>query len=368
MKKVLCLVLSVLLVLTSSSFVFAEGHGNSKEKQRRGDVQREQVSEKNEKKKVHSEKEKRKEEIRKKVQEKRRNKDNSIPVFVKGKDVKFDVPPVVKGGRTLIPVRAVTNALGADVEWDAETKTITVSKAVYSSVYGATTTVIEIKLDSDIVLVNGKEVKIDVPAQLVNNRTMVPIRFIAQTLEQKVEWDSETGAVSIEEEEITVSIEVQIKEFGKKLKEKHKDKHVKKAIMKKLVELKKKNKDDSIPVFANGEDVKFDVPPVIKGGRTLIPVRAVTKALGADVDWNPETKTVTVTKAVYSSVYGETTTVIEINLDSDIVLVNGEEVKIDVPAQMVNNRTMVPIRFIAIVLNKKVEWDAEIGAVIIEEE
>lgn len=121
-------------------------------------------------------------------------------MFVKNKEVKFDVPPVIKGGRTLIPVRAITNALGADVAWYAETKTVTVTKAVYDSVYGEITTVITINLDCDIVLVNGKEVKIDVPAQMVSNRTMVPLRFIAETFDQNIGYDSETGAVVIDEE------------------------------------------------------------------------------------------------------------------------------------------------------------------------
>lgn len=375
MKKFLCVITSVFLVLTSCTFIaFAEGQGNGygnenvraekKEEVKRG---RPENSKRNQE--VHNEKAKRKEEIKKIVDQKKGKKDKSVSVFVKGKDVKFDVPPVIKGGRTLIPVRAVTNALGAQVDWDNETKTITVTKAVYSSVYGASTTVIEINLDSDIVLVNGEEVKIDVPAQLVNNRTMVPIRFIAQVLNQSVEWDPELESVIIEnEEDDEADVETQLKAFSKQLKQKHRDKNIRKALIKKLVELKKENNDDSIPVFADGSDVKFDVPPVIKHGRTLIPVRAVTNALGAEVDWNPETKTVTVTKAVYDSASGETITVIEINLDSDIILVNGKEVKIDMPAQMVNNRTMVPLRFIALALNKSIEWDAESGAIIIEDE
>lgn len=116
-------------------------------------------------------------------------------VFVKGSEIEFDVPPVIKSGRTLIPVRAVSGALGADVDWDSTSKTITITK----SVYGENGKVIKINLDSDIVLVNGKEVKLDVPAQSINNRTMVPLRFIAVILEKDVEYDSETGTITIED-------------------------------------------------------------------------------------------------------------------------------------------------------------------------
>lgn len=49
-------------------------------------------------------------------------------VKVKGKDIKFDIPPVIKDGRTLIPVRAIMNGLGAEVKWDEAAKTVTVTK------------------------------------------------------------------------------------------------------------------------------------------------------------------------------------------------------------------------------------------------
>ncbi len=143
--------------------------------------------------------EKRKELIRKITKERKLNKDDSIPVFVGGKEVEFDVPPVIKFDRTLIPVRAVTAALGADVQWDESTATATVTKAVYSDVYGAQTVKIELNLETRVVKVNGNEVGLDVPPQLVNNRTMVPLRFIAETFRKDVDWDDISGSVIIED-------------------------------------------------------------------------------------------------------------------------------------------------------------------------
>lgn len=253
MKKVLCCFVSVLLILSCSLTVLAKDNGGNNGKPKKTpDISTEQSSDEAIKtgKGLHKkdiEKEERsakkssivdsdtKQKIKEKVKEKKNNNDNSVPVFIKDKEVKFDVPPVIKYGRTLIPVRAITNALGADVEWDAETKTVTVSKAVYDSVYGVSTTVVTLKLDSDIILVNGKEAKIDVPAQLVNNRTMVPIRFIAQALNQEVEYDAETGAVIIEDEEDEdADVDKQLKAFKDKLKDKHRDKFARKALIKKI--------------------------------------------------------------------------------------------------------------------------------------
>ncbi|MCG9969029.1 copper amine oxidase N-terminal domain-containing protein [Pelotomaculum terephthalicicum JT] len=93
-----------------------------------------------------------------------------------------------------------------------------------------------------------------------------------------------------------------------------------------------------VKVFSNGTEIKFDVPPVIKEGRTLIPVRALTEGFGATVDYDAENQTVTVTK-------GETTIVL--TLGQNVALVNGQEVTLDAKAELNNSRTIVPLRFIA---------------------
>lgn len=104
-------------------------------------------------------------------------------------------------------------------------------------------------------------------------------------------------------------------------------------------------------------NAKFDTPPVIKHGRTLIPVRAVSEAMGATVEWNDEEKIATITKDEI---------VIKFNLAENKVYVGEAEVALDVPAEVMNNRTMVPLRFIAEQLGLNVEWDEELGTIEIE--
>lgn len=115
-----------------------------------------------------------------------------IPVenvlFKKG-NAKFDTPPVIKEGRTLIPVRAVSEALGAKVEYDDVGKIVTITKDGK---------VIVFSLAEGTVTVNEETVEIDVPAEIMNNRTMVPLRFIAEQLELTVEWDQETQTINID--------------------------------------------------------------------------------------------------------------------------------------------------------------------------
>ncbi|MCL6634396.1 MAG: hypothetical protein K6T29_01335 [Peptococcaceae bacterium] len=105
-----------------------------------------------------------------------------------------------------------------------------------------------------------------------------------------------------------------------------------------LGETYRKNGKQGVKVFLNGVGIKFDVPPVIKEGRTLVPVRAITEGFGATVIYDPENKTVTITK-------GETTIVL--TLGQNVALVNGREVTLDARAELNNSRTIVPLRFIA---------------------
>lgn len=111
-------------------------------------------------------------------------------VRTKGREVKFDVSPVIKSGTMLIPVRAVVESLGADVNWDAATNTVTITK-------GDTTIVFD--LNSSKVYVNGTEVTISMPAMEISNRTFVPIRFIAETLGVNINYDDKTGNVDIDD-------------------------------------------------------------------------------------------------------------------------------------------------------------------------
>lgn len=111
-----------------------------------------------------------------------------ISVELNGEKISFDQPPIIVDGRTLVPLRAISEALGAEVDWDENTQTIT---AVKDSV-----TVI-LTINSDEITVNGKINKIDVPAQLVNDRTLVPLRAISESFDCTVDWDDTSKTVII---------------------------------------------------------------------------------------------------------------------------------------------------------------------------
>lgn len=96
--------------------------------------------------------------------------------------------PVIVEGRTLVPLRSVFEALGATVEWDNATRSV-------KSVKGEVTIVLAV--DSKEMIVNGEVKVLDVPAQIMNERTMVPVRAVAEAFGAIVEWNNETRTVVI---------------------------------------------------------------------------------------------------------------------------------------------------------------------------
>ncbi len=111
-----------------------------------------------------------------------------VLVYVNGKRPTMDVPPVVKDGRTLIPFRALAQALNAVVTWDEATKTVTMERDGH---------VVKLTLDSLTATIDGQPLALDVPAQLHDNRTLVPVRLLAVALDSQVDWDDETETVVV---------------------------------------------------------------------------------------------------------------------------------------------------------------------------
>ena len=122
---------------------------------------------------------------------------NDVNINIDGKILKTDFKAYNVNGRTFIPIREVTENLGATVSWDNKLKSATVN-------YGDKNLVLQI--NSNVVYLNGKKQKIDknsVP-RFANysqprkeSKTMVPIRFISETLGYDVDWDQKTSTVFI---------------------------------------------------------------------------------------------------------------------------------------------------------------------------
>lgn len=111
---------------------------------------------------------------------------NPITVTYNGEKINFDQEPIIDNGRTLVPLRAIFEKLGAEVEWDGATQTVTAKKAG---------TTIELTINDTNAKKNGVAVELDVPAKIVNGRTLVPVRFVSDCFGVGVEWNEENKQV-----------------------------------------------------------------------------------------------------------------------------------------------------------------------------
>ena len=111
-----------------------------------------------------------------------------IKITVDGKVLPLDVPPTVVNGRTLIPLRAIFESLGATIQWDDKSKTVKGEKG---------DTKIILTIGKKTATVNEQAKSLDVPGIIKDSRTMVPARFIAESLGAKVDWNGSTQTVMI---------------------------------------------------------------------------------------------------------------------------------------------------------------------------
>ncbi|MDD4689539.1 MAG: copper amine oxidase N-terminal domain-containing protein [Eubacteriales bacterium] len=142
MKKIICIVLTMVLLLSTATPVFAE--------------------------------------------------DGTVRVELNGTELQFDVPPQLINGRTMVPMRKIFEAMGANVEWEESTQTIIATKQE---------TTITMQIENLNIKVNGDNILLDVSPKLIDGRTLVPARAVAESLKAQVEWDDSTKTVIIKYKE-----------------------------------------------------------------------------------------------------------------------------------------------------------------------
>lgn len=121
---------------------------------------------------------------------------------------------------------------------------------------------VQLTIDSKTLLKNGQTSQMDVAPTIVNDRTMVPVRFIAEALGGTVDWSEEQQTAYVAYQESLVEVPIQ-----------------------------------SAVIHVNGEAVTIDTPSQIIGDRTMIPLRAVAEGLGLDVSYDAATRTITITQS-----------------------------------------------------------------------
>ena len=111
-----------------------------------------------------------------------------IDVYVNEKQLQFDVQPQMVRERLMVPMRAIFEALDTQVNWDNDNQII----SAYNSAHSITA-----QIDSKKIYVDGAEKSIDVAPIIVEGRTMVPARFVAEALGCEVQWNNDSRTVNI---------------------------------------------------------------------------------------------------------------------------------------------------------------------------
>lgn len=116
----------------------------------------------------------------------------ALPIFlqVDGKDINSSMPPIVFGEYTVVPAREVFEAIGATVKWNGIQKTVTISNGNID---------VELKIDSKVAKVNGVDKQMEIPSKLINDKTMIPTRFVSKELGLDIEWIEKERTVCIKQ-------------------------------------------------------------------------------------------------------------------------------------------------------------------------
>ena len=120
-------------------------------------------------------------------------------------------------------------------------------------------------------IIDGKKITSDVDPYISNDRTLVPIRVIAEELDSVVDWDNENRAVHISKENIHILLRI----------------------------------DSNLVEYSNDNETTYtmiDVAPQIKEDRTFVPIRLISNALGVGIEWNNDERAVYINSSQSSEV------------------------------------------------------------------
>src|SRR5690606_3979033 len=111
-----------------------------------------------------------------------------VSIILNDRLLPVDVPPQIMGGRTMVPMRAIFDALGAAVAWDQAARTATAQRG---------SRVVRLTVGDRTAQADGAPVTLDVPPVLVGGRVLVPLRFVSEAFGAHVQWDPAARTVTI---------------------------------------------------------------------------------------------------------------------------------------------------------------------------
>ena len=113
---------------------------------------------------------------------------NNTSVLINSQITSIDAAPTIRNSRTFVPVRFISEAFGANVEWDPVFQMVTITLG---------TNLIKLQVGKNYAILNGKQIALDASTFIFNSRTFVPLRFISEALGAEVAWEGSTKTVTI---------------------------------------------------------------------------------------------------------------------------------------------------------------------------
>lgn len=122
--------------------------------------------------------------------------DSPIKIVIDGKKVSSDVDPFIKNDRTLVPVRIIAEELNSNVEWDEDMRAVYISNDYVNIVLRIDSNLAEYTRDNE-----SRYILLDVPPQIYEDRTFLPIRAVSNALGVGIEWDGDKRIVYVDSSE-----------------------------------------------------------------------------------------------------------------------------------------------------------------------
>ncbi|AYK06454.1 N-acetylmuramoyl-L-alanine amidase family protein [Brevibacillus laterosporus] len=199
----------------------------------------------------------------------------NIQLRIEGRSVNAEVPPLISNGRTLVPVRVIAEGLGAKIDWNQQERKAKITKDNREVI---------LQLSSKKAYINGKAQTLEATPELINNRMLLPLRFVGEALGATVGWDNDSRTVIVNQ-----PVQTQIN--GQSLPATEKVYHWEDKVL-----LPVKTIADRLGVSQDELTAKASLKKVIDS-TTVISLQDITDSIGTDVaEWDKKRNEVVITR------------------------------------------------------------------------
>ncbi|WP_226675873.1 stalk domain-containing protein [Rossellomorea aquimaris] len=243
------------------------------------------------------------------------NKHVEVSVNINGEEMNFDQPAVLMNYRTMVPVRGVFEKVGASLTWNNTTKTAVIKKD---------DTVVSMTVGKSTATVNGETKTLDAPATIINSRTMIPLRFVGESIGATIKWDSASRTAYI-----STSDQAEEPETPEEPKEEPTS-----------------NEETIVSLMMDDQLMSIQPEARIQDGTTMAPLTDLLKNHNAHYEWQE--------KSLHVTFEGHEMTVTK---DSKQAVVNGETITLPTNVSIIEGNTMIPVSLISPLLQWDLTWD-----------